>query len=299
MIDIIIPTYNRKKMLELTLRSILCQSFDLKLINVVIVDDGSNDNTYEVVLKYSKKLNLKYFYQEDRGYRVASARNMGLRNCNSNIFLLIDSGIMLQSQCVEAHVNFHRNFKKPISVVGKVYGFDFNNPDLKNLNMTYSRLPNVDRLINYFDAKKIYLDARDIEFSKYNYEIHELPAPWAFFWSGHVSVNKNCLPDEDLFDTNFEPRYGYEDVDLGFRLHQEGIPIFLLNEAKAFHFPHPKINCYAEDLKINSEVFYKKHNAEIIRLFNKHGGTFGFNELLLKNNGKSNKFDHCITGQTL
>jgi glycosyltransferase involved in cell wall biosynthesis len=284
MIDIIIPTYNRSALLDLTLSSLLNQTINLTSINVVVVDDGSSDNTSEVVKSYSDKLNLKYFYQADRGYRVASARNMGLKNCNSDICVFIDAGIILESNCISKHFEFHNNFDNPISAIGYVYGFDDRDPDLKELVTITNKIKDTDSLITYFDAKRIFLDAREREYNKYNYKIDQLPAPWVYFWSGHLSINRKYMESEIYFDTVFEPRYGFEDIDLGYRLHHKKMNIYLLKEAKAFHYPHGKMGSYCEDNEINSHIFYLKHKTELVRLFNNNGGTFGFNELLLKMN---------------
>jgi glycosyltransferase involved in cell wall biosynthesis len=67
-VSIIIPTYNRKKLLMYTLDSILKQSISLDLIQVIVVDDGSSDDTAEMVRPYFEEINFKYFFQEDKGY---------------------------------------------------------------------------------------------------------------------------------------------------------------------------------------------------------------------------------------
>src|SRR5258708_4083133 len=130
MIDIIIATYNRSSLLDLTLSSVLRQTIDLALVNVIVVDDGSNDNTKEIVRSYAGKVKLLYLFQEDRGYRVASARNMGLNNCSADICVFIDAGIILESGCLQEHFEFHSNYDRPASAIGYVYGFDENDPDL-------------------------------------------------------------------------------------------------------------------------------------------------------------------------
>ena len=88
-VSVIIPTYNRANTLEDAIQSVLGQTFqDFELI---IVDDGSTDNTEEVVsyyiTVYSNK--IKYIYKTNGG--VSSARNEGIRNAKGNYIAFLDS----------------------------------------------------------------------------------------------------------------------------------------------------------------------------------------------------------------
>jgi glycosyltransferase involved in cell wall biosynthesis len=283
MIDIIIPTYNRSELLDRTLLSVLNQSVDKQLIKVFVVDDGSRDDSESIAMKYSDRLNLKYFYQEDKGYRVASARNLGLKNGISDICLLIDSGILMKSDCVKQHLDFHYRNAEPVAVIGYVYGFDDYDPDLSHLQEICEDIQDVDKIIGYLETNKLYVDVREGEFSRFDGQIHQLPAPWVYFWTGHVSFNRKCLKDGVFFDVAFEPRYGFEDMELGYRICSNANKMYLLREAKVFHFPHRKRQCYDKDIATNQKVFqemYRDHTA--VQLFAQFGGAFGFNDFLLQ-----------------
>jgi hypothetical protein len=90
-VSIIMPTYNRKNVIEKAINSVLNQTYnDYELI---IVDDGSTDGTEELIkqkygsyLKYAK---IKYFYQENGG--VSNARNKGLKEAEGKIIAYLDS----------------------------------------------------------------------------------------------------------------------------------------------------------------------------------------------------------------
>lgn len=122
--SIIIPTYNRATLLEKTLLSILNQSVTLDEIEVIICDDGSSDNTKNIVKKFKNKLRIHYVFQEDRGFRAAAARNLGIKKTNSPICVFIDSGILLSSKAIENHIISHERHDKNVAVIGYVYGFD-------------------------------------------------------------------------------------------------------------------------------------------------------------------------------
>ena len=78
-ISVIIPTYNRSTLLKKTLDSLSIQSLNNDQYEVIVVDDGSSDNTAVIVDSFKTKLNISYYFQEDRGFRVAKARNIGIK----------------------------------------------------------------------------------------------------------------------------------------------------------------------------------------------------------------------------
>ena len=59
-VSVIIPTYNRSALLQNTLNSLCNQTLSLNEFEVIVVDDGSNDLTYNVIKKYQNNLNLKW-----------------------------------------------------------------------------------------------------------------------------------------------------------------------------------------------------------------------------------------------
>jgi glycosyltransferase involved in cell wall biosynthesis len=86
MFSIIIPSYNRANHLPKAIESVLAQSFtDWELI---IVDDGSTDNTREIVASYNDP-RIKYIYQENA--ERSAARNNGVRNAKGEWICFLDS----------------------------------------------------------------------------------------------------------------------------------------------------------------------------------------------------------------
>ena len=84
-ISVIIPTFNRKKTLGRAIRSVLDQT--LSPLEILIIDDGSNDGTEEWVKERFKK--IKYIYQNNHG--VSSARNIGIENAYGDWVAFLDS----------------------------------------------------------------------------------------------------------------------------------------------------------------------------------------------------------------
>lgn len=89
-ISVIIPTYNNGKTLQRCIQSVLNQvEVDFEII---IVDDGSSDNTKNIVESFSSDL-IKYYYKENGG--VSSARNLGIINAEYNKLFFLDSDDIL------------------------------------------------------------------------------------------------------------------------------------------------------------------------------------------------------------
>lgn len=86
--SVVIPTYNRQKQLLTAINSILTQIE--KSVEVVVVDDGSNDDTAALVADVIKQdPRVKYYYQENAG--ASSARNYGVSRAQGRYICFLDS----------------------------------------------------------------------------------------------------------------------------------------------------------------------------------------------------------------
>ncbi|HEY5588734.1 MAG TPA: glycosyltransferase family 2 protein, partial [Candidatus Paceibacterota bacterium] len=88
-ISVIIPTYNRANLIRNTIMGVINQTFtDWELL---VVDDGSTDNTKEIVDELIKNDNrIKYFYQEASG-GPSSPRNLGIEKATGEYVAFLDS----------------------------------------------------------------------------------------------------------------------------------------------------------------------------------------------------------------
>src|SRR5215203_5803703 len=89
-VSVVIPCYNQARFLGEAIRSVLCQGYtDLEII---VVDDGSEDGTEEVASGYAKEdPRVRLIRQENRG--LAAARNRGLAEAGGEYVVFLDSGI--------------------------------------------------------------------------------------------------------------------------------------------------------------------------------------------------------------
>ncbi len=92
------PVYNRESYIHLSIESVLKQS--CHLFELILVDDGSTDNTGSICLNYAAKdSRVKYYKKENGG--VSTARNYGLHHASGNYILFLDSDDSLTTNCLE------------------------------------------------------------------------------------------------------------------------------------------------------------------------------------------------------
>lgn len=108
-VTVFTPTYNRADLLVNLYNSLVKQtSMDFCWI---IVDDGSKDNTKEVVNNWIKEgiIDIKYYYQENAG--KMKAHNNGVKHTETELFLCVDSDDYLTSDAVEQIINTWNNYR--------------------------------------------------------------------------------------------------------------------------------------------------------------------------------------------
>jgi glycosyltransferase involved in cell wall biosynthesis len=253
--------------LKFSLDSLLLQDLDKSRFEAIVADDGSSDDTAKLVETYKDKMNIKYVFQEDKGYRPGSARNLGILASEGMICLFIDSSVILHTTCLNEHLAFYTEKGFDTSALGFVYGFDHNEESEEILlGLVVPSDPNgsIERLAQY----PVYVDVRDPHYIKYGDKLEDLPAPWYYFWTCHVSVPRNQLLKVGLFDDRYDGRWGAEDNDLGYRLHLEGVKIILLRAAKSIHYPHGKDKAARQKEGYeNTAIFHDKFKTLATRIF--------------------------------
>src|SRR6266852_9194662 len=87
LITVLIDTYNYGRFIEDAIESVLKQDFPVEQVEIVVVDDGSTDDTAERVKKYGSR--IRYLYKPNGGQ--ASAFNFGFANAKGEIIALLDA----------------------------------------------------------------------------------------------------------------------------------------------------------------------------------------------------------------
>ena len=105
LISIIIPTFNREQYIEETIVSVIQQTYDNW--ELIIVDDGSSDNTFEILNKYCKKDKRIDIYQRESQPKGANhCRNIGIEKSNGEYLIFLDSDDLLLPWCIDERIQF-------------------------------------------------------------------------------------------------------------------------------------------------------------------------------------------------
>ncbi|MBQ1785969.1 MAG: glycosyltransferase, partial [Turicibacter sp.] len=119
-VSIIIPVYNVEDYIGLTLDSLLNQT--LKEIEIILIDDGSTDNSRQIIDDYSKKYeNIKVILQENSG--PSHARNRGIIEATGEFITFADSDDLLPEDSIEVRYNTAIEQDADI-VIGATYKFN-------------------------------------------------------------------------------------------------------------------------------------------------------------------------------
>lgn len=281
--SVVIPTYNRRVLLGHTLESLVRQTLPADRFEVLVVDDGSSDGTAEVVHGYRDRLNVRYFFQEDEGWRVARARNVGIAHARSEVTVMVDSGVVLHQGCLAAHLSSHETGDGPVAVCGYVYGFNLDNEDADEMARAID-VGDPAGTMARFAAGRRWLDIREYFYDKYTEDFNGLPAPWVVYWTCNVSARTSQLRAVGGFDEEFRT-WGAEDLDLAYRLHRDGARFVLNRDASGIHYPHHKSFVSNEDdAQANYRYMAAKYATPIARLLPEMGeelNPFNFNDVIV------------------
>jgi glycosyltransferase involved in cell wall biosynthesis/thioesterase domain-containing protein len=224
-VSIIIPVYDRQAVLANTLAALTHQTYPLDLIEIIVVDDGSHDGILDVIRKYESRLNLYYARQNDQGYRLAAARNLGLKLAKGEAIIFMDADILPLPHTVESYMQVlhvsnecvligHRRY---VDVAG------INDDDiLADIDVAAS-LPDINPDNDVADEKAasgMSIDWRFPVYAKTDYLINDL---WPFTKAagGNLAFSRQLIRQGGYVDEAFNA-WGCEDIEHGYRLYNAG-----------------------------------------------------------------------------
>lgn len=131
--SIILPTYNRASLVGIAIESVLKQTFDD--FELIIVDDGSTDNTYEVVSSFHDD-RIRYFKKENEERNIA--RNFGIKRAKGEYIGFLDSDDIIYSDHLE-HANaflIEKKFPEIIHLNFEIIGSSVISSEISKRNIT-------------------------------------------------------------------------------------------------------------------------------------------------------------------
>ena len=133
-VSVIIPSYNCRKYIRESIESILNQTF--KNYEIIVIDDGSVDNTKEVLEPYIARGDVQYYYQENGG--ISKARNYGISKASGEYILILDADDkIMPNTMAETVASMIKNNSKWVIV-------DYLRVENEHENVIRAVLPNLD-----------------------------------------------------------------------------------------------------------------------------------------------------------
>jgi len=243
--SVIIACYNCQDYLDETINSLLNQTLSFKdYIQVVLVNDGSIDNTEEICQKYLEKYpeNIIYSYQENQGQAVA--RNNGLKYATGKYINFLDSDDKFSTNTFEEILNFFKQNKEVNFASVPMFFFDGEDGD-HPLNYKYERTKVVD-LSKDWDFPQLHANASFFKaelFPKYK------------FATNIVSSEDALMINKMLIDN---PHYGViKDAKYWYRRRKNNSSTLNSVYLKKEFYHNRLINYFKELINISKEEYEK------------------------------------------
>ena len=196
--------YNRPKEIDELLESLVQQDFN-DCFEVLIIEDGSIQKSHKIVKHYQHQLDVKYFFKENSG--AGASRNFGMHKAKGNYFIVLDSDVM-------APKGYLSEVKKALE---NHFTDAFGGPDAAHSSFTPMQ-----KAINY--SMTSFLTTGGIRGKKNGVGMFQLR-------SFNLGLSKKAFESTKGFS---KMKTG-EDIDLTFRLWENGFKTQLIPEAFVYH----------------------------------------------------------------
>jgi glycosyltransferase involved in cell wall biosynthesis len=241
LISIIIPTHDSCDRLGLMFDFIRDQDISIDIpFEVVLVDDGSTDDTSAIVNRYSRNMpQLRYVYKSrDAVSCRARTRNIGVSNSVGACLLFLDAGVLIPPDFLR---HLAARFCSGATGVNLYYVYG---QQIKSTHHDMSLLkevtpPTIYTLFSLLSEHPGWTDVRSSIFRSASNELNRLPAPWSLGWTSALSVSRSDFLRVEGFDEEFLG-FGGEDVDFCHRLFKLGVSFSSVAETPVLHLPHPQ-----------------------------------------------------------
>lgn len=278
----VIPTYNKKDYLQRTLEALNHQEgFGEGDYEAIVIDDGSDDDVFSYIKNVNSNYRLNYIYLDRCRHSCrARTRNYGINAARGHYINFIDDDIVVNKDYLKQLDRYYR-YSDNLVIVGT------------RINCPVERLEELEpgeikkTAFQPENAAEM-LEERHLTFHSLSYNLSSQQYPWMMTVTCNLSIPRKKLTGIGGFDENFT-KWGFEDLELGYRLYKNGAKFVVNNNLLAFHQAHPRApegeNNFAHFVKKCKEVFdqidptrlltiygLKTSDADKLRIFRNYKG---------------------------
>lgn len=236
-LSIVLPTYNRWDRLQTVLEALAGQTVPADELEVIVVSDGSTDGTDEALQAGRAPRPIHLVRQPNQGPAVA--RNKGVEAATGDLVLFIDDDVVAEPGWAAAHLEMQERADRPTVVIGPL----LTPPDFR------------------FQPWVLW-EQRMLE-QQYRAMARGLWAPTARqFYTGNASIERDHFVRSGGFDPTF---LRGEDVQLAYRLADDGMDFAFQFEAKAYHYAQRSFESWlsiASAYGRNDAIMWRDHGQD-------------------------------------
>jgi glycosyltransferase involved in cell wall biosynthesis len=204
-VSVIIPTYNRVRSLQDTLKSLAEQTLAASRFEVIVVDDGSTEKVENRFLDGFPFV-LHYIYQDNQG--DAEARNTGAQNSSADLLVFLDDDVIVGKDYLAAIVEAHEDSTNKIVVGTQILWIEEGNPPTGGSEIPGYQLG---------DQSLTKIKFSDV-------------------CSNNMSIRRESYHSIGLMESlNFSGSSMWCDVDFSYRAYLKGFGFYLSNKAVCWH----------------------------------------------------------------
>lgn len=232
-VAVCIPVYNRVDLLARTVAALVPQSYPKELYEVVIGDDGSEEDVEAALEPLRPHLPVTVHRRERDGYGAGQARNLAAARADTDVLVFIDADCLPDVDLVARHAGWHEQAENLV-VIGSRHGLDTTALDVERLVAG-----DADMRSAVFGSAQPGLD--DVRHEDHRRILHRRTNDQRFgdeefrsLVSSNFSIRRDRFLAVGGFDETFH-RWGGEDVELGWRCQSAGLFFVAEDHAIVYH----------------------------------------------------------------
>ncbi|MDR0558404.1 MAG: glycosyltransferase, partial [Treponema sp.] len=267
-VSVVIPTYNRAACLQPTLLCLLRQKLSRNVRYEIIVVDSGGDVTGLLIANLQKAYPGVIRYKKiETSQNRSLLRNSGAELAAGEVLIFVDNDMMVPPEFIEAHCNAHKETGNLVLLGKRLALMEFS-----VFQFSYNLLLNNFSLL---ETMPYYRDVRDEALDDRGLSIEDVECPWRFCWSHNFSIRRELFFAAGGFNVEFGENWGYEDIELGWRVYRLGGVFRIEKSLPVYHQQHFE-QSKTEELtaKHNLNLFLRLHRRYDVELFLVFGNEF-------------------------
>lgn len=229
-----IAVYNQLDNLKIILRALEKQTYDD--FEIIVCDDGSSDGTKDFMRQWYPE--VKYFWQEDKGFRLAKSKNNGISAAEGKYFVSLEGDVVPHPTLLE---EYEKVMDDKTIALGVRHDIEMFPEELD------------------FEKYDSYVVQRDFRIPQLR-QIEKIYNPWRLCSGCNVCFPTDKLKEVGGWNEDYE-HYGYDDYEVCLRMVMAGCEIIACEEAYGYHLKHPLRESTAKNEAILKNLERKYHES--------------------------------------